>query len=91
MLNKIKRLNPEKNALVRSTLYVIGIGGFIHLSTLLLIAIVRQDYTYFNPFYAVDIDQLLPSVKRSIWLFIFGWISTMMAIYTIYKKINRKS
>lgn len=80
----LKKLNPEKNRLVRAFFYVIGGGGVIHLATLFTLAITKRNYHYANPFYAVDLDQLMPSLNHNIVFFIAGWAAMAALIYLVH-------
>lgn len=77
--------NPEKNLKIRAVLYVIGVGGLIHLSTLLILAISKQDLDYFSPLYTVDIDQLWSGVNNNYFIYISGWLIFFSAITIVYK------
>lgn len=86
--NKLQSLQPEGNKKTRSLLYAIGGGGFIHLLTLLVVAITNKDAAYFNPLYAVDIDRVLPNFAHSIGGYIFGWAFLCVTVYAIYRSLD---
>ncbi len=83
-------INPEKNPLVRATLYVVGAGGVIHLVTLFILAIVKQDAHYFNPLYTVDIDQLWSGARENYFVYVIGWIVFFSAIYLLSRFLKAK-
>jgi len=85
----LRNLNPERNPRTRAILYVIGAGGFLHLTTLLVIAIVRHKKEYFNPFYTVDIDQLWSGAHDSNVWYVIGWLAFFILIYGVYRLISR--
>lgn len=83
-------LNPEKNKKVRAVLYVIGIGGLLHLATLLTLAIVRRDAAYFHPLYTIDADQLWPSSHGNWLVYVTGWLVFGLLIWAAYRLIQRR-
>lgn len=86
--NVIMSINPEKNLKVRAILYVIGVGGLIHLTSLLILAISKQDLNYFNPLYTVDIDQLWKGINDNYLIYAGGWIAFALAIFFVYKILD---
>jgi hypothetical protein len=82
-------LNPEKNKKVRALLYVIGCGGLAHLTTLLILAVIRRDAAYFHPLYTIDADQLWPSSHGNWFVYITGWLIFGLLIYAAYRLIQR--
>lgn len=83
-------LNPEKNKKIRAVLYVIGCGGFLHLLTLLTLAVIRRDAAYFHPLYTIDADQLWPSSHGNWLVYISGWLIFAVFIYLTYRLITRR-
>lgn len=83
--------NPDKNPLIKAVLYVIGVGGLIHLVSLLTIAIVRQDAAYFHPLYAVDVDQLWPGVHGNWLIYVAGWLIFAAVIALVYRSLRRRT
>lgn len=81
-------INPEKNLKIRAALYVIGVGGLIHLSSLLILAISKQDLNYFNPLYTVDIDQLWKGINDNYLIYACGWIVFALAIIFVYRILD---
>lgn len=81
-------INPEKNLKIRAALYVIGVGGLIHLTSLLILTISKQDLNYFNPLYTVDIDQLWKGVNDNYLIYTSGWIVFTLAIIFVYRILD---
>lgn len=85
------QLNPETNLKVRALLYVIGCGGLIHLTTLLVIAITKGQASYFNPLNAVDIDQLWEGSRHSVIAFVGGWIIFGLMVHIVYRVLKNRN
>lgn len=83
-------INPEKNPRTRAVLYVIGVGGLIHLITLLVIAITKGDLNYFHPLYTVDIDQLWQGSHNNYIVYVGGWLVFFTLIYFVHKAIKKE-
>lgn len=81
-------INPEKNLKVRAVLYVVGTGGIIHLLTLFILAITKDDPHYFNPLYTVDIDQLWSGAKENYFVYFMGWAVFVAGIYCVYRLLE---
>lgn len=90
MKNFIKNINPENNAKIRATLYIIGTGGAIHLMVLLVVAVINRKAAYFNPLYAIDVDHLWPTLLNGMLIYILGWAVFAGFIYLVYRLINKK-
>jgi hypothetical protein len=83
------QLNPEENPRLRAMLYVIGCGGLVHLSTLLILAVVKRDAAYFHPLYTIDVDQLWPASRNSWLVYITGWLVFFGLIYFVTYLLRR--
>lgn len=83
-------INPEKNKKVRALLYVIGIGGLVHLATLLTLSIVKGDPKYFHPLYTIDVDQLWGATDGNWFVYITGWLVFGGLVYLAYRLITRR-
>jgi hypothetical protein len=84
----LSRFNPEKNIYVRSLLYAVGVGGALHLLTLLAIAIKEGDLIWFNPLFAVDVDKVFPSLKNNPLSFVGGWLLLLASMLVIKKLLQ---
>jgi hypothetical protein len=85
----LKKLNPEKNLLVRAVLYLVGIGGALHFTTLFIIAIKEHNWVWFNPLFAVDVDRVFPSLKNTYLTFFGGWLAMALGVWVIYKILQK--
>jgi hypothetical protein len=83
------KFNPEKNKAVRATLYVIGIGGALHFATLFIIATKENNWVWFNPLFAIDVDRVFPSLKNNPLTFFGGWFLLVLGAYVMYKILQR--
>lgn len=75
--------------IILATLLTIGIGGAIHLLSLFSLAISRGELRYANPAYAVDLDQVFPSLNGAAWFFVAGWGAFLAMVYGIYYALGR--
>lgn len=88
-MQKLKKLGPENNLAVRATLYLIGIGGLVHFTTLFIVAIKEHNWVWFNPLFAVDIDRVFPGLKNNFLTFFGGWIAMAVGVWMVYKILKR--
>jgi hypothetical protein len=79
----VDKLNPEKNIYMRSLLYAIGIGGLLHLLTLMVLAIKEGNLIWFNPLFAVDVDKVFPGLKSNPLSFIGGWLILIVIVFGV--------
>ena len=84
------KLNPEHNVRLRALLYVIGCGGLVHLTTLLILAITKHDAAYFHPLYTIDVDQLWPGSRHNRFIYVSGWLLFAATIYGVYRWLSRR-
>ncbi len=87
--NSFMSINFKRFA--HATLLAIGIGGLIHLLSLFTLAISRGQLRYANPAYAVDLDQVFPSLNGAAWFFVFGWIGLAAIVGIIYYLLGRSN
>jgi hypothetical protein len=81
----VDKLNPEKNIYMRSLLYAIGIGGLLHLLTLMVLTIKEGNLIWFNPLFAVDVDKVFPGLKNNPLTFIGGWLILIVIVLGVKK------
>ena len=74
----------NKKTLLHSIILAIGIGGILHLISLFIIGFIKQDLRYFNPAYAIDIDQLLPASNNQLWFMVAGWLGLTCMVIAVY-------
>jgi len=79
----IDEMNPEKNTIVRATLYAIAGGGALHFVALLLTAVKTGNAVWFNPLFAIDFDRIFPGLKNNFLTFIGGWLLLALSTWTI--------
>jgi hypothetical protein len=85
----MRNLNPENNSFVRAVLYVVGIGGFMHLTVLLIFAITKQQNGFFNPLFAIDFDRVFPTLINNPFTFFGGWVVFGLAIFVVYTLLSK--
>jgi len=67
-----------------AVLLAVGVGGLLHLISLFTLAIQKGQPRYANPAYAVDLDQVFPSLNGATWFFVVGWLSFIIMIIVAY-------
>lgn len=75
--------------LFHALLLAIGCGGLLHLISLFVIGVLRQEIRYFNPAYAVDLDQVWPASNNELWFMIGGWLAFFIMVLIIYFLLER--
>jgi|GEM_PF-3241400 len=88
-MQSLHKLDPENNQGIRATLYVIGIGGALHFATLFIIAIKENNWVWFNPLFAIDVDRVFPGLKNNPLTFFGGWLLLALGSFTMYKLLQR--
>ncbi|MEI7632243.1 MAG: hypothetical protein WCJ60_02885 [bacterium] len=79
----------NKKTLIHSIILAVGIGGILHLVSLFIIGLFKQDLRYFNPAYAIDIDQLLPASNNQLWFMVAGWLGLASIVIAVYYFLSR--
>lgn len=82
-------INPEKNHVFRAFIYLIGFGGILHLATLLIVALEKHNFIWFNPLFAVDLEKIFPGTINNPLTFFGGWALFASGGFVIYKVIRR--
>lgn len=85
----LKRLNPERNLKIRAMLYVIGIGGFSHLSILLILSITKGKSELFNPANTIDLEKIFPRIVSNPFTYALGWLIFFGLIFLVYRILVR--
>src|SRR5512141_767416 len=81
-------LNPERHSWLKSVLYVVGIGGSIHLAALFVMAIRDGKAYEFNALLAIDLQKVFPIIAHNYWTFIGGWLLFAFAVYAIHRMLH---
>jgi hypothetical protein len=84
-MNIPKKMDPEKSPILRAGLYAVGIGGIIHFSVLFVVAIIEDNFIWFNPLFAIDLDRIYPWLKHNALTFFGGWAFLAVSGFLIYK------
>ena len=80
----LKKINPENNLKTRALLYGVGIGGILHLLSLLVVAIIKHNSSWFNPLFTIDAEKVFPNLQNNFVTFWAGWALFVTFLYLIF-------
>jgi hypothetical protein len=85
----MNRLNPEKNAVMRAFLYVMGFWGYVHFTSALVQSLHTKDITPINSLRLTNLQKPIENIVDTPFVFIFGWLVFFGMVYLVYKWISR--
>jgi hypothetical protein len=90
VIDKLKKLNPEKNYITKTLLYTIGFFGSVHIISSTIQAIHRGDFTEIN---ALKIDNLTAPISQlydTPLFFLIGWTGFLIVFLVIRRWLRPK-